>query len=315
MRNRTRILLALLTVGVIGGVACWALKPREPEYNGKRLSAWLEQMDDAAFEFSSINAPPVQTSPKWLEARDSVRHIGTNGIPTLLWMLERKDSPLMTNLEALAMKHGFISTKYEKNIFIAPLMNYKPAASVHHCADIGFQFLGADASNAVPDLICIYRENISTNSRIFTLESLGYIGSSAREVVPMLMDVITNSDVSAGFEMRCVALHALGSSRADPQIIFPFLTTVLTNASPAAFKTPFTTTEHFYIRAAAAEALGNYGPKATQTVPALVATLDEIKQSDEQFKWLSWEVVNDALMKIDPETARKMLGVKNAEKK
>src|SRR6266481_3095062 len=163
MRKQVQIALAVLLVGV-GGVIAWQVRRlREPVYQGKRLSLWLQ------------NYSPDGDSP---EVDEALRTIGTNAIPTLLAMLQAKDSTLKLELAALGL-------------------HYTPAETRHMRAEKGFTALGADASNAVPALIEIYKQNVSPSARRAAANALVEIGPGAKEAIPALIKSAgnTNSDV------------------------------------------------------------------------------------------------------------------------
>ena len=79
-RGRAIALVVLLAV-IATVVAFIALRPREPVYEGKRLSEWLRDLDDNTLAADSRN-----------RAVDAVRQIGTNCVPTLVDMLQSSDS-------------------------------------------------------------------------------------------------------------------------------------------------------------------------------------------------------------------------------
>src|SRR6266700_7337487 len=112
MRKRVQIALAVLFVAV-GGVIAWqVLRLREPVYQGKRLSFWLQRYS------------PDGDSP---EVDEAMRIMGTKAIPTLLGNLQARDSALKQILAALGL-------------------HYTPAETRHMRAERGFKALGADAS-------------------------------------------------------------------------------------------------------------------------------------------------------------------------
>jgi hypothetical protein len=74
--KRWRIVLAILIVAMVGGVVWQVLRQREPVYQGKPLSVWLE-----GYTSRSARLRGVQ------KAKEAVRHAGTNALPMLLAML------------------------------------------------------------------------------------------------------------------------------------------------------------------------------------------------------------------------------------
>jgi len=70
--GKRTVLILLSCVGIAGFFALVWLKEAEPEYQGKRLSKWLQ-----------IYGNPANTQDKELAA-EAVRQIGTNAVPVLL---------------------------------------------------------------------------------------------------------------------------------------------------------------------------------------------------------------------------------------
>src|SRR5579863_6996808 len=173
MKKSKRILPASLVVAALGGFfwLTWRVYEPEPVYQGKTLSAWLEDCDKSRW-----------VGTEWQEANEAVRHIGTKAIPTLLDKLRRKDSPLSLKLLALARRQPFIT------------IHHVPAPALNHKAAVGFEALGSAAQAAVPDLIKIFNENISAESQCETAISLGWIGPGARAAVPALAAGLTNAE-------------------------------------------------------------------------------------------------------------------------
>ena len=50
----------------------------------------------------------IPTRPKSEDTKEAIRHIGTNGIPTMLKMIQAKDSWLKTKWIMLARKQPFV---------------------------------------------------------------------------------------------------------------------------------------------------------------------------------------------------------------
>ena len=164
MKKRKRIFLIVLLVLVICGlglVLFLSHEPPEPTYHGKPLSAWLESYFGGG---SVIGAWP---NP---ETDEAIRQIGTNAIPTMLKMLKARDSKWKFALAELSRKQDFVRIKL-------PLSwwgSYVPTIT----AAQGFVALGATASNAVPQLIEIFRKN-APQSQLCSVIALGSVGPLA----------------------------------------------------------------------------------------------------------------------------------------
>src|SRR5438309_9722959 len=81
MKRSRAIALAVLLAVSAAVAAFFALRPREPVYQGKQLSVWLRDLDDNTLAADSRN-----------RAVDAVRQIGSNCVPSLIEMLRSSDS-------------------------------------------------------------------------------------------------------------------------------------------------------------------------------------------------------------------------------
>jgi tetratricopeptide (TPR) repeat protein len=141
--KRVALIVLVLAMGV-GGFMWLVRPPREPSYQGKTLSEWLADYNDAG-EAEDTNAQE--------ECRDAIRHIGTNAIPPLLRILKAKDSAAKIKIMELLERQDFIripisSVEEEKWKLIS-----------------GFHLLGQMATNAAPALIDIYAHPPSSDSQ------------------------------------------------------------------------------------------------------------------------------------------------------
>src|SRR5437870_12631878 len=108
IRKRIAPLFSLLLLPVIGVTAWQVLRPREPSYQGKPLSVWLEGYNPYRTSDSGV----LVEQPEWRKADESVRHLGTNAIPTLLKMLRARDTAFKTRLMRLAQKQHIVKIKW-----------------------------------------------------------------------------------------------------------------------------------------------------------------------------------------------------------
>ena len=237
MRNHRRAWLAILFLAALATLIWVFLSAQsEPVYQGKPLRKWL-----ALYTPSELVLAPDDPV-----ANEALRHIGTNAIPTLLEMLQEKDSPLKTKWMALLQKQHFIQP---------PL----PAWVQNNQAVWGFQALGATASNAVPTLLRVYRRKISVSSQQQTLEALGAIGPPALPAgTPVLLDGLTNSIL----DLRANAASAIGQIHGQPEVFVPALINALKDSD-------------YVVRLIAAEALAAYGPDSKPAIPGLVALMND----------------------------------------
>ena len=263
MRKRVQVGLAVFLVAVVGAVGWMTFSSREPMYQGKSLSKWLE-----GYSFQPNPTIPLTERQEWQQADRAVRHLGTNAIPTLLRVLRARDAPWKLMLVTLAAKRDMI----------IPSISW--AGDRNMCGAMAFASLRETASNSVPALVQIYKENRSSESRNAVVIALGNIGPTAEKAVPCLLDAATNSDSSIRFN----ALIALGEIHARPELVVPVLVAALRNRDDS--------------QIAAEDALGDFGADAKAAVPSLVELLKD-ERPPRSF-------AAAALKRIDPEAATRV---------
>jgi HEAT repeat protein len=86
---KRRILLILFPVAAVAivGLVMVLTREREPEYGGKKLSEWMEQLGSKS-----------SGSPEEEMAEEAIRHIGTNALPVLLKRIRYEASDWKTEL-------------------------------------------------------------------------------------------------------------------------------------------------------------------------------------------------------------------------
>lgn len=226
MRKRLHIALAVLLVALAGVIAWEVLCLREPNpiIDGKPLTSWLEGESDGASR--------------------ALDKVGTNAIPTLLWMLRQRDSSFNCKVMALVQKQHFIR------------IHSIPAEQINHAAYLAFRKLGARAEAAVPAPIEIYELKPSPFSQQATARSLGSIGPAAKRAIPLLIRGLADTNAL----LRIDTLLALADFHAEPELIVPALTNALNDADGG-------------VRTFAFDALWTVGGEAKPAVPALVKAL------------------------------------------
>jgi hypothetical protein len=174
----------------LGVVALWPAE-REPEYDGKKLSEWLE-----------ICTYQDAKSPVRQRGEEAIRHIGTNGLPWLLhWM----------DYEIPGWKRKLLYSKYWRTV---------PAPLAHRIAKrdrlafdmlAGFRILGPAATPAIPDLM----RKLDTwphRSSDRAFGSLGYIGGDA--LFPLLC-IATNRNRPLPLRQKAMETIAYGKFNLD----------------------------------------------------------------------------------------------------
>jgi hypothetical protein len=260
MKPRRLIIAAILvTLGIVAAILIADYR-REPRYHGKRLSWWLKEGER---EWSRGGEKAQRP------AMEAVQHIGTNGIPTLLRMLRKTDSPLALKWQRLADNFDFLPR---------PL----PAPQENQLGARGILWLGSDASSAIPELLGIYRKRFSASSEDSTFYCL-------RKVLPvsqfdaLLQEGLTNQYDTARFK----AYWQLTPVN-TPQTSIPLLIKAMSDPSPR-------------IQGICASKLREFGTNALPAIPALLPLAISGATN------VNFFAARRTLMLIDPETSAKWL--------
>lgn len=149
--------------------------------------------------------------------------------------------------------------------------------TVRHSAWISLQFFGEHIEQELEPL-SRYARDVHAENRALALRTLCSATKYSANVIPLLVSSLQDSNC----QVRGTALSELATS--DPQITIPALIAGLRD-------------EKSGVRDASARGLGNFGPLASNAIPALVESLSH---SDRSFaEWAA-----KALKTIDPEAAR-----------
>lgn len=261
------VISAACVLVAIGVVAFWPGE-REPEYNGKKLSEWLE-----------VCRQYPMPGPERVPAEEAVRNIGTNALPWLIrWM----------NYDMPGWKQTFFQSKYSRLVpKFAMYYFIKPIVKSRH-AQVGFVVLDTTAGPAAPALARIM-DNWPKGSGMQALVSLRSLGADAvpplyafatnrakplqarREAmssIGMLSSLGTNEEwivraiipYLSEEEMAEPTARALGAMRLRPDVCVPALRKALASKNPE-------------VRVWAVVSLGRFGREAEQAIPELTGAL------------------------------------------
>jgi HEAT repeat protein len=226
-------ILPFLFLLLLTGVLAWRFSSdREPMFEGRPLSYWMQG-------YLQNSSEPLQ-----LSARAAMREIGTNAIPTLLRMLQKRDSPVKLKLIAFSEKQHMFK------------IEHVPARLVNYEAEGAFIELGPQAKSAVPELIAIYERNITEDSMATTADVLISVDPAAKGVVTALVKSLSNPN----WKIRRNALISLLCIHSEPKVVVPELIKCLNDS-------------HLEVREQAISGLGNYGADAVAAVPPLISLL------------------------------------------
>ena len=275
MNKRLAIVIAFLLVTVLGLLIWGPSRPREPVFEGRALTSWLDH------HVASSAASPPYNSPGWKKADDALRSIGTNAIPTLLEMIRAKDPPTVV-VKFLEFAGRYRWTR----------IHYRYAVPRHEEAEYAFQVLSTNALSSVPELIKIYEEAVSPSSRRCAALALGHIGRGAQAALPGLIRNFTHPNA----DVRFYAVSAVMNIGGKPSVVVPALTNVLKDPD-------------VNVRWNAVSGLSRFGSEARAAAAQL---LEMLKDQGMVGSSSITQQVETALWRIAPETVGKPLVVEEA---
>jgi hypothetical protein len=276
-RRRIVIVLAVCVLAGIGVVAFWPGE-KEPEYNGKKLSEWLQ-----AYELGYSNDAEERIFEREQKAAaNAIQHIGTNALPWLLrWIAY--DPP------AWKEKIGrFVVKIRSKTVTRWYVKGYR----LRFDAVQGFRVLGPNAAPAVAELERIVKGSRCGFGQQCAMDALGCVGKDGLSVIIAALENKKTSHTAA------VCILGLSEGGVDVSSAIPALLSMDRERYKIAVANPGF--EHFYwiphvdqnppniapalinclhhtnsaVRAEAAHALGLIGERALPAVPALKEALD-----------------------------------------
>jgi hypothetical protein len=274
MPKRVQIALAGLIMTILGVFAWQVLHEREPVYQGKRLSVWLEQY--GTNHWSGGRGDEVDTATE-----SAIRQIGTNAIPIYLEMMASKESSLTIKLLSS------IPSRWFGWAHLPSSGDYRHKVEMRRrLGAYAFIALDRDAKPAVPALIALLNDKHPDVRyvAVFALRSLGPVASDA---LPSLIKCLDDPE----FTVRDDAVMGLGTIQEQPQRVIPILIQFVEKNRA----------ERILCRDAM-DSLRMFGGKAKASVPTLVGLLDD---SVEDIR----SAATNALLTIDPEAAARS-GVK-----
>jgi hypothetical protein len=172
MKRRRRIVWMTLACGLVTLAAILALRDREPRYEGRSLSEWI---DLAGGVDPTIPEPAVA---------DAIRHIGTNALPWLVRWL-RYEEP------AWKRKGREMTGNWPRPLRLGFLWESAVSDEVSHAkAVVGFKILGPAAGPAVPELAGLIR---SENSSV-AMGAMYSLGSIGQESLPPLLALLADPE-------------------------------------------------------------------------------------------------------------------------
>ena len=234
----SRFILVLISA-IFCLVAASSARASEPSYNGKPLSEWLLILKIGGTSAGERVADDT-------EAREAVRQIGTNAIPTLLDILGANDQSKGWVLSKLKSK-GFREMYHNPNV---------PTDDLHDTGVMAFGLLGTNAIPAIPKIKKLLGDWKTCSGAAEVLANLGPAG----------WDALTNGLYNSDDNVRGVTLEVIGSkSTMDSNVVARIMI--------AALKYP-----DMVNRTTAIRYLGGKDPAVA--IPVLLPLLDNPKDYD-----------------------------------
>jgi HEAT repeat protein len=287
LRTLQKSLWLLLGIIVVGVVIYYS-QPKDPVYEGHKLSAWLMALNTGQ-------------DPLHGRADEALKTIGTNMFPTLMQWIRLKDSPLKLKLTELVNSR--------QSTF---RVRFTPASEFRLRAVIAFQECGGRAKSAIPALASLLDDSeivqdvsqalagIGAESVPFLKEALHHksaklrasgadalalLGGGAKSATPDLCALLNDQFPF----VRARAVMALGQIKSEPKIVLPALANCL-NDPDADF------------RCLAVGAIVNYGEAARSSLPVLLKAITEALH-DKSSKLRSWAASSLGWLGADAKSA------------
>ena len=186
-----------VSAGFIGLFAWISFHSSEPSYQGKKLSAWLEEARQNG-ELSDALADIQLDTP----AAKAIRSMGEEALPVLIRMARSRDTALRRKVREFWEEHDWMTFRPEE------------FADIQMKAAYGFLALGPAARPAVSELTSMLNDP-AAEVRTMAAFALGKIGPGASNAVPALQKLIQNPSPPPTYgkwriEDRYIGTYALG---------------------------------------------------------------------------------------------------------
>ena len=282
---RRNLLISAIVALFVGAIGRQFYATREPSYQGKTVSEWLEE--------GFPNGPAEPDAAE--RAQQAIHAIGKKAVPTLLRRLQTMDSPLKVKIRDWVTKQSLV----EFHFTAARVYRWQAAQ--------GFAALGWEARDALPemrplfydpelaetaasamafispDAIPILRSGLTNQNekiRLAGLSALSMAGTNGYAAVP---DFVHSLDDSSPVVRKRAAL-ALGRFGQDPALVLPALCKSAQEDSDIG------------TRQLAIYGMGCFSNRASSFVPALQEML---RSANADARLLKFQLTN-ALKRIAP---------------
>jgi hypothetical protein len=214
MMKRLRLIFLLLFVLLAGMLTFSRFHNREPSYQGRSLTQWLE-------EFNKTFDDPMSDGAVLNASTNAVKQIGTNAIPFLLKKITARDGAFEKRIQSLLRKQSMIH------------FHFKNGNEEMILAFQGFVLLGKDAKSAIPALVALTKDPDVMN-RCRALGSLAAIGPDKQILMPILLRLLHDQDRKARLASSTILaeVYPEEAEKAGVYTNFPFLKPASSNIVP-----------------------------------------------------------------------------------
>jgi hypothetical protein len=171
-----RLISIVVALILLGWLFLYLAVPKEPHYQGRTLTQWLEDYPKLATFTGSIESRDAKIK----ECEQALKGMGDDAIPSLLNMLRVRNTPLKIRLASLMSHQSFIRF---------PLPN---VTLEHYYAFIGFAILGTNAQSAAPALANVMKSP-DPEVRIDAIQCLLFTQPSRELLLPVLLNGLQDS--------------------------------------------------------------------------------------------------------------------------
>jgi hypothetical protein len=213
--KRRKWLLVLAGAGLAASLIAWLTREREPMYQGWTLSQWITP-EKGHNPGDALRA----------EAREAVRHIGTNAFPHLIRWLGYEGPPSRVRPILITALRKLPETLLPDSV--DQWMHMAPEDRRAMCACAAFNALGDEARTAIPQLTQLMNNAQARDGSVRAVFALAAIGTNA---LPVLVAQLANTNAIN----RTAVASALGGAahlRADTNAVMPLLIHTLQDKDP-----------------------------------------------------------------------------------
>ncbi len=178
--KRTPIILLFGIAIAMVAVSMGIYSSREPRYQGRALSAWIDEEINVQFEANG-DSQSYEADPKWRAATNAVYQIGTDAVPWLLKWANASDSKFHAGVIAWVNSHPRLH------------LHLRSASDRRGEANIGFILLKDRAKPAWP-VFAQWVADPDPTRRLRGWDLLIYTGADRETMLPVLRRLLNGSD-------------------------------------------------------------------------------------------------------------------------